>query len=292
LKHLPLLIIVGETASGKSALGLAAAQQLGGEIICADARTIYEGMDIGTAKANADEQAAVPHHLINTVKPSEYFSAAQFKAQAEASIESIAERGKLPIMVGGTGLYVDAVAYDFSFRPTADPAERERLNNLSVAELQAEIIDKGLPMPENSLNKRHLSRVIETNGVLSERGPLRKNTLVVGLRLPRTVLEERVRQRVDMMVAIGFVGEVQHLAEQYGWDAPGMQAPGYKAFRPYLEGVCTLDEAKAAFVRNDLQLAKRQRTWFKRNPDIVWFDNREDALAYILDHCRRENCKS
>jgi tRNA dimethylallyltransferase len=292
LKPSPLLIIVGETASGKSALGLAAAQQLGGEIICADARTIYKGMDIGTAKSNVDEQKAVPHHLIDAVKPSEHFSAAEFKTRAEASIENIAERGKLPIMVGGTGLYVDAVAYDFSFRPPADPAERARLNELSVEELQAEIIDKGLPMPENKLNKRHLSRVIEANGTLSEHGPLRKNTLLVGLRLPREVLEERVRQRVDMMVAIGFVAEVERLAEQYGWDAPGMQAPGYKAFRSYLEGVCTLDEAKAAFVRNDLQLAKRQRTWFKRNVDIVWFDNQEDAFAYILDHCRRENCRS
>lgn len=288
MKSSPLLIIVGETASGKSALGLAAAKRLNGEIICADARTVYESMDIGTAKATADEQKDIPHHLIDAVHPDEHFSAAQFKEQAARVMENIAERGRLPIMVGGTGLYVDAVAYNFSFRPPADPMERERLNNLSVEKLQAEIMQKGLPMPENRMNKRHLTRVIETAGAPAEKGALREDTLIVGLRLPREVLEERVRKRVDLMVAIGFIGEVQHLAERYGWDAPGMQAPGYKNFRLYIEGKVSLEQAKAEVIKSHMQLAKRQRTWFKRNPDIIWFDNPEDALKYILEHCKHQ----
>lgn len=284
----PLLVIVGETASGKSALALEAAKRLNGEIICADARTIYEGMDIGTAKATAQEQADIPHHLIDAVRPDQYFSAAQFKQLANETIEEVAARGKLSILVGGTGLYVDAVAYDFQFRPPADPAERERLNAMSVEELQNEIVEKGLAMPENRQNKRHLTRTLETNGVPAERHPLRGNTLIVGLRLPREVLEERIRLRVDTMVVLGFVEEVRRLAEQYGWDAPGMNAPGYKAFRPYLEGKISLEEAKEKFVRNDLDLAKRQRTWFKRNADIMWFDNRKDALEYILERCKQK----
>jgi tRNA dimethylallyltransferase len=292
LKPSPLLIIVGETASGKSALGLEVAEHLNGEIICADARTIYEGMDIGTAKATMPERNAISHYLIDTVKPNELFSAAQFKEQAETVLEDIASRGKLPIMVGGTGLYVDAVAYNFSFRPVADVAERERLNKLSIEELQAEITEKNLPMPVNSQNKRHLTRTIETDGMPAKRGPLRDNTLMVGLRLPREVLEERIRLRVDTMIAIGFIEEVRQLAEEYGWDAPGLQAPGYRAYRRYFENKVSLDEAKAEFVKSHLQLAKRQRTWFKRNPDINWFDNRDDAFAFILEHCRREDCQS
>lgn len=282
----PLLVVVGETASGKSALALEAAKRLNGEIICADARTIYEGMDIGTAKATTQEQADIPHHLIDAVRPDQPFSAAQFKQLANETIEEVAARGKLPILVGGTGLYVDAVAYDFQFRPPADPTERERLNAMSVEELQNEIIEKGLAMPENRQNKRHLTRTLETNGASAERHPLREHTLVVGLRLPREVLEERIRLRVDTMVVLGFVEEVRRLSEQYGWDAPGMNAPGYKAFRLYLEGTISLEEAKEKFVRNDLDLAKRQRTWFKRNQDIVWFDNRETALEYILERCK------
>lgn len=289
VKASPLLVIVGETASGKSALALSAAEALHGEIICADARTIYEGMDIGTAKATTLERAGVPHHLIDAVRPDQYFSAAQFKQLADEVIEDVAARGKLPILVGGTGLYVDAVVYDFEFRPAADPVERERLNNMSVEELQNEVLEKGLPMPENRQNKRHLTRVIETNGMPAQRHPLRENTLIVGLSLPREVLEERVRRRIDTMLVLGFAEEVRRLSEQYGWDAPGLNAPNYKAFRPYLEGEMSLEEAKEHFVKNDLNLAKRQRTWFKRHSDIVWFDSRDKALAYILERCTRHH---
>jgi tRNA dimethylallyltransferase len=278
-----LVAIVGETASGKSGLALAIAERWNGEVVCADSRTVYTGMDIGTAKPTAEERARVPHHLLDVVAPGRTFTAADFQRLAGAAIRDIQARGKLPILVGGTGLYVDAVLYDFQFRPPADPGLRAELEKLTVPQLQQKIREQNLPMPRNEQNPRHLIRVLETGGQIGERSTLRPNTLLIGLSLPRDVLERRVSQRVDDMAAHGFTEEVQRLADSYGWDTEALQAPGYKAFRAYLQGRATLDEAKAAFIRNDLQLAKRQRTWFKRNLDIQWCNNPNEAIERVKD---------
>jgi tRNA dimethylallyltransferase len=281
-----LLAIVGETASGKTGLALAIAERWNGEIICADSRTVYQGMDIGTAKPTAEEQARVPHHALDVVEPGQAFTAADFQRLANQAIADIQARGKLPIVVGGTGLYVDALLYDFQFRSAADPALRHELEGWSVPELQARIREQNLPMPQNEHNPRHLIRVLETGGQVGKRSPLRPNTLLLGLRPPRDVLEQRIAARVDAMVAAGFIEEVQRLADTYGWDTEALQAPGYKAFRDYLQGRATLEEARAQFIRNDLALAKRQRTWFKRNPDIQWYESPDEALeraaAFLL----------
>lgn len=280
---LPLIVIVGETASGKSGLALAMAECWNGEIIAADSRTVYRGMDIGTAKPTADEQTRVPHHLIDVVAPDGHFSVADFQRLAREAIASIHGRGKLPIVVGGTGLYVDALLYDFQLREPASPELRKELASLSVPELQARIRARGLPMPQNEYNPRHLARVLETNGQTSGRGNLRPNTLLLGLRLPRDVLEQRVRERIDAMVVAGFVQEVQQLLDHYSGEIEALRAPGYKAFRAYLAGDITLEEAKQRFATADLRLAKRQRTWFKRNPDIQWCSAPEQALR-LAEH--------
>lgn len=272
-----LVVIVGETASGKSALALRLAEVFDGEIICADSRTIYKGMDIGTAKPTAADRALIPHHVLDVVTPDQRFSAADFKAQTNAAIADIQARGKLPIMVGGTGLYVDAVLYDFTFREAADPTERAHLERLSVEELQQALVERGIALPENAKNPRHLIRILETDGQPAVRHALRGNTLVLGLKVDKDVLEKRIAKRIDDMVTTGFVEEVRQLAEMYGWEAPGLQAPGYRAFRPFLAGECDLEAAKQQFARNDLQLAKRQRTWFKRNADIHWITSYEQA---------------
>jgi len=277
----PLIAIVGETASGKTALAIELAKKLGGEIICADSRTIYKDMDIGTAKPDGVEQAAVPHHLINVVRPDQSFTVADFKILADDKIREISGRGHIPFLVGGTGLYVDAVLYNFNFAGTPDLKERQRLQQLSVDELQAEHVRRGISLPENAKNPRHLIRSLETGGQKAQNNTLRNNTLVIGLSIDREALMQKLKRRVDTMIDHGFIDEVRRLADMYGWDVPAMQAPGYKAFRGYIEGILTLDEAKALFVRNDAQLAKRQRTWFKRNKSIHWIHNSSEAVDIV-----------
>lgn len=243
----PLIAIVGETASGKSALALELAKRFNGEIICADSRTVYKNMDIGTAKPSATEQKQVKHYLLDMVEPGERFTVADFKEQANAAIHDISNRGKLPIMVGGSGLYINSILFDYQF--SQSNAERD---------------------PENP---RHLRK-----SEAPKQQTLRENTLVLGLQVERAKLEERIKNRVEAMVDEGFETEVKQLADKYGWDNQAMLAPGYKAFRDYLEGAITLEGAKAHFVRADMQLAKRQRTWFKRNKSIQWLDNADDAI--------------
>lgn len=277
----PFVAIVGETASGKSALAMKLAQEFYGEIICADSRTIYKGMDVGTAKPSAADRSLISHHILDVITPDQRFSAADFKAQAEAAIADILTRGKLPIMVGGTGLYVDAVLYDFAFRAAANPAERQKLEKLSVEELQQALSVKGIPLPNNPQNPRHLIRALETGGRPSVRQTLRGNTLVLGLKIDRELLEKRIEKRIDDMVTTGLLEEIESLAQKYGWDAPGLQAPGYRAFRPYFAGEIDLAAAKKQFAQNDKQLAKRQRTWFKRNQDIQWVSDYEQAKMLV-----------
>lgn len=276
--YAPLIAIVGETASGKTALAIELAEQFGGEIICADSRTVYRDLNIGTAKPTIEERQRVPHHLLDIIGPDQPFSAADFKQLANAAITEIWSRGKVPLLVGGTGLYIDAVLFDYTFSEPADPRERQRLQALSIGELQAEIVARGIPMPENDRNPRYLMRALETGGTSQECKPLRENTLVLGLHIDREVLRQKITCRVDMMIDAGFIQEVQDAAKTYGWDAPGLRAPGYKAFREYIEGTITLNEAKAQFVYNDMQLAKRQRTWFRRNKSIHWITQQAQAV--------------
>ncbi len=280
----PLIVLLGETASGKSALGLNLAEQFGGEIICADSRTIYKGMDIGTAKPTSDERGRIPHHLLDVVEPGEMFSVAQFQTRARQAIGETIARGGVPIVVGGTGLYIDSLLFNLKFRSEPDLVLRAELERLSIEELQTEIVKRGFAMPENSHNKRYLVRVIETAGMVSARSDLRPNTLVLGLRTDREVLKSRITARVEAMVVAGFIDELSMLVARYGEDAPGLNAPGYRAFVPYLKGACTLEQAKADFVRNDMRLAKKQRTWFRRSiyqNVIRWLDNREQAVDLV-----------
>lgn len=245
-----LLAIVGPTASGKTALAIKIAEKYGGEIICADSRTIYRGMDIGTAKPTKEEQNQVQHHLLDLVRPNEKFSVAQFQKLAVKKIKEIHNRGRLPIIVGGSGLYIDSVIFNYKFENQT--SERD------------------------PVNPRHLKPSNRPKDDL-----LRPNTLVIGMTVDKDLLERRINSRVEAMVRNGFIEEVRQLSKKYGWDSSGLLAPGYKAFRSYLEEGRSLEDAKAQFVLNDLHLAKRQQTWFKRNKDIKWFDSADSAEEFI-----------
>lgn len=276
----PLIVIVGPTASGKSDLGMEVARQYGGEIICADSRTVYKGMDIGTAKPTKADQEEIPHHLLDVVEPSEPFSVAQFKERANRAIADITKRGKLPIMVGGSGLYVDSVIFDYQFGQPADPDQRAQLQQASIEELQQICRDKNIEMPINHMNKRHLIRAIELGGLPKNTPVLRSNTLVVGIAMDKDVLVDRIQHRAKVMAASGIVEETKRLGEKYGWDNEAMTGIIYRIFREVLEGTLSEDEAIEIFARSDDQLVKRQKTWFKRNPHIIW-GSRDELIERI-----------
>lgn len=282
----PLLVIVGETASGKSALAINLAQRLNGEIICADSWTVRREVTIGTAKPTAQQQALVRHHLLDIVDPCGDFTAAVFKRLANDKIKEITLRGKLPIMVGGTGLYIDGVLFNFNFLPAGDRAERVVLNQLSVDQLQAKIAQQGLDMGDiDKRNKRRLIRLLETNGALQQRQPLRANTLILGLQTDREILALRITERVDAMLAAGLESEVDNLQQQYGWDCEALKGVGYSQWQPYFLGqksAAELIATRQRILKATLDLAKRQRTWFKRNKSIHWLTTPVD-LATVVD---------
>lgn len=279
---LPLVVVVGPTASGKTGLAIELAQRFGGEIISADSRAIYVGMDIGTAKPSVEERAGIPHWGLDLVTPGESFSAADFKAYALEKIDEIRARGRIPFLVGGTGLYVDAVLYDYQFGPPADLERRRELEVMTTEELQEHCNKNNLPLPENSKNKRYLIRAIERQGVNEKRRqePI-ANSIIVGIATPTDVLRTRIEARAEHLFADGVVEEATILGKKYGWESEAMTGNIYPLVRRYLDGQLTLDEMKEKFVTLDWRLAKRQLTWLRRNSHIVWLPL-DEARQFLI----------
>jgi tRNA dimethylallyltransferase len=279
----PILIaIVGETASGKSALALDLAEKYNGEIICADSRTVYQGMDIGTAKPTLEDQDRIPHHLLDIGSPDQRFTAADFKVQAEAAIQNITRRNKLPFLVGGTGLYVDSVLFDFEFGGKADEALRAELEVLDNDELQKRATQLGIsPDTVNFQNRRHLVRAIERGGMVVQKKLIRSNSLVIGLSVEREKLEERIRLRINEQLKDGLEEEVERLVKHYGWQCEALSAIGYKEWQGYFAGEQTLQQTEDLLYKHTVQYAKRQRTWFKRNNEIQWAADKKQADRLI-----------
>lgn len=287
----PMVAIVGETASGKSSLALELARQYDGEIIAADAWTVYRGFDIGTAKPSIAERSDVRHHLIDVADPIGNFTAADFKRLALDAIRDILDRGKLPILVGGSGLYIDGVLFDYDFLPPASGDLRHTLNGMSNEQLLAEVQKRSLDTNGvDTANNRRLIRLIETKGRAVVRKDLRQNTIVLGLTVPREQLNFRIGVRVEAMFAGGLVAEVERLKDKYGWDVQPMQGIGYREFKDYFEGDQTLEDVKAAIILNTKHLAKKQRTWFRKNKSIHWITQQEqavDLVTTLLNNYRR-----
>ena len=275
------IAVVGATATGKTDLALKLAEKYNGEIVCADSRTIYREMDIGTAKPTAEEQAWAPHHLLDVIDPGERLSAAAFKQLAEAAMADISSRGKLPILVGGSGLYLDAVLFDYEFPQEADPERREQLEGMSDEEL-LELLSAEDPEAFETVdraNRRRVIRAIETAGASAgRRSEILPEALVIGTRMNKEVVQKRVELRVEKMLEQGFIDEVGQIGDKYGWDSPALEVIGYRAFKGLLLGTKTLEEAKADFVRGDMALYKKQVTWFKRNSAIQWVESADEAL--------------
>lgn len=282
----PLIVIVGPTASGKSAAALAAAKKYGAEIICADSRTVYKGMDIGTAKPTLAEQQAIPHHLLDIVEPNQEFSAADYKKRAVTATEDIIKRGKIPVLVGGTGLYIDSVLFDFQFNIKGNAIERQRLNNLSINELQQEIRALGLELPANSSNPRHLIRTIESGGAKPQKQQLRNNTLVIGISVNKEDLGNRITNRIEAMIVEGLELEAKKLFDTYGQDCVILQTIGYQEWLPFFNSAISHEQVVQNIATATRRYAKRQMTWFKRNKSIHWVSKQieiDDLITTFLN---------
>ncbi len=278
----PLVVIVGETASGKSDLAVKLAKQLNGEIISADSWQVYKEFDIGTAKPSKAEQKQIPHHLIDVADPRMGFSAAEFKKLADRAILSIQKHGRLPILVGGSGLYVDSVIYGYSFLPAGSDEYRQELNALGLEELLKQIKNQEIDLKGiDTRNKRRLIRLVENKGQRPTKQKLRPNTIITALKLPKEELTQRIAKRVDNMLAKGLEKEVRQLSKKYSWGTEPMKGIGYREFKDYFEGQQTIEQTRARIINSSLQLAKKQRTWFKRNKSIHWANSQREAVAFV-----------
>ena len=272
----PLIVITGPTASGKSGLALSLAERWGGEIICADSRTIYTGMDVGTAKPSLADRSKVPHHLLDMVEPGGRFTVADFQKHAQLAIAEIRERGKVPIMVGGSGLYVDSIVLDYEFGPDVDPNERQQLEAQTVDQLVTLLQNHHIALPENAKNKRYLIRAFERRGqVVSSKTTPDHSVYVVALTTDSDMLKDRIRQRIEIMFASGAIEEAQRLANQYGWECEAMTGNIYAVIKGVLTGSLSRAEAIERSVVRDLRLVKRQITWLKRRPYVQWLGKSE-----------------
>ena len=290
-----LLALVGATACGKSSLAMALSKELSLEIIAADSRTVYRGLDIGTAKPSIADQKAVKHHLLDVVDPIEQsFNVAQFQKLALSAIDDIRQRGRLPLLVGGSGLYIDSVLFGYRFGSDSDglPALRQSLQSLTIEQLQQEVVKKGIPLPNNRRNRRYLTRALERGRAPGSAQGWSKQTLAVGLRHSRAVLKERIEQRLQDMLDQGLLSEAEQALRNLPAESEALKSNIYIALKPYFAGQVKLQEACRDFVRRDLGLAKKQITWFKRHPQIVWFSDVDQASKYILQSCRHFRQKS
>ena len=229
------IVILGPTGSGKTGVSIEIAKAIGGEIISADSRAIYKGMDIGTAKPTREEMQGVPHYGLDLVNPGERFTVADWKAYAEDKIKDIKARGKVPIIVGGTGLYIDALIYNYKFKgPTG--------HKIGDTEQKS----------------------------CSDRTEIKGDFLIVGIQWTTEELRNRLKKRIDQMFQPDLYNETTKLVQKYGWGSGAMKSDIYEYAWKYMQGELTLEKAKELCFYEDYHLAKRQLTWFKRNKNIVW----------------------
>ena len=284
--RLPLIVIVGPTASGKTSLAIQLAKKYRGEIICADSRTVYRGMNIGTAKPSLEEQQGVSHWGLDLVDPGDSFSASQFKGYARQKIKEIRSRGNIPFLVGGTGLYIDSVIFDFQFGAKCSKEKRANLQEMTISELQQYCVNHDVALPENSKNKRYLIRAIERAGKKPSglEVPL-SNTIVVGITTGKQLLRQRITDRAKKMFKDGVVEETIGLTNNAGWCNEAMTGNVYPIIKKLIEKEIDEDQAIREFIVSDVNLVKRQLTWFRRNPFIEWGDihSCEQYLSRVLD---------
>lgn len=293
----PLVVIVGPTAVGKTGLALRLAEDLRAEIVSADSRQVYRGMDIGTDKPTAEERQRVPHHLVDIVDPDEEFTLAQYQDMAYAAIGHVLTRGRVPLLVGGTGLYIKAVVEGWDI-PRVRPNEALRTELYREAEVKGGMalharLRQVDPAAAEKIDPRNVRRVIralevylETGRPISElqrRKPSPYRVLQIGLTMERAVLYQRIDQRIDRMIERGLVEEVRKLGEQgYGYDLPAMSGLGYRQIGCYLRGEISLEEAVRLIKRDTRRFVRQQYNWFRLDDEkIHWFQMLDDPYERI-----------
>ncbi|MDM8210551.1 tRNA (adenosine(37)-N6)-dimethylallyltransferase MiaA [Mediterraneibacter glycyrrhizinilyticus] len=309
----PLIILAGPTAVGKTSLSIRLAKETGGEIISADSMQVYRHMDIGSAKITKEEMEGVPHYLVDMLEPEEEFNVVRFQQMAEEAAERIWERGKIPLVVGGTGFYIQALLYDIDFTENdGDESYRRRLEQKASDEEGAselyEMLTTVDPKAAREIHPRNLKRIIralefhhQTGKKISEHNETQRqksspyNYAYFVLTDERSRLYERIDRRVDLMMEQGLLDEVRYLKKRgVRKDSTAMQGLGYKELYAYLDGEYPLDEAVRIIKRDTRHFAKRQLTWFKRERDVIWADKSvigqdEQKLAdYMLGYLREK----
>ena len=301
-----LIILAGPTASGKTSVSIDFAKRIGGEIISADSMQVYRGMDVGTAKIKADEMQGVKHYLINVLDPTEDFNIVKFQDMVKYSIEEIKRNGHIPILVGGTGFYIQSVIYDIDFDTQDDNGDIRKALEEEYDKMGADFMYEKLKKIDSvsaenihKNNKKRIIRAIEyfliNNAPISAHNESqRKKDSPYDFRFfvlnpPRDILYDRINQRVDKMVEEGLVEEVKSLKNAgLSIENISMQGIGYKEILEYLDGEITLDEAIDNIKQNTRHMAKRQVTWFKREKDVIYinpfeFENNEKIVDYMVE---------
>lgn len=289
MQQLPsLIVIVGPTASGKSAFAMKLARQFGGYIVSADSRQVYRGMSIGTAQPTKAEKKRVPHFLSGLIRPNGRMTLARYQ---QAVFRILEKEPGLPFLVGGTGLYIDAVTQNWSIpKVVPNPALRKRLERTPLVRLVARLkrLDPETFKVIDRKNKRRVIRALEVRLATGksfvtqqERRPFPYRILILGLNPPKDVLEKNIRTRVHAMFRQGLVAETKRLSKRYSPDLPAMSGIGYREVAQFLRGEITKQECIDRIVTRTRQYAKRQMTWFKRDQDIHWVRTAVDAKRAI-----------
>jgi tRNA dimethylallyltransferase len=283
------IAIIGQTASGKSDLALKLAKKFPGVIVCADSRQVYKYMNIGTNKPTKTERQIVPHYGLDLVTPADSFTLADFLAYAHKAIKKIWHQGKLPIVVGGTGLYVTALVEGYTLSNNQpDDKVRKALNQKTTVELSA-ILKKLSPKLANEIDLRNRHRVIRTiekisnGGLATTKSPLTNQVLQIGMNIDREILYQRINRRVDEMIKLGLIAEVKKLAKRYDWSLPAMSGIGYKQIGLWLNGGITKEQAIELIKRDTRHYAKRQMTWYHQRANIKWVVGIAEANRQIKE---------
>ncbi len=296
-----LVIIAGPTAVGKTAISIELAKKISGEIISADSMQVYKGMDIGTAKIRPEEMQGIPHHLIDILEPCEDFNVVEFAKRSKEALLNIQSRGKIPILVGGTGFYIQSVLYDIDFTENDnDQTYRHELEEEAKSkggEVLHERLKKIDPEAAEAIHPNNIKRVIralefyeKSKGKISDHNKEQRakkspyDFKYFALTNDRALIYANIEKRVDRMLEDGLVDEVRGLLERgVGRDRVSMQGLGYKEIAAYLENEIGLEEAVYILKRDTRHFAKRQITWLKREPDVIWFDKSLMSEKEITD---------
>ena len=284
-----IIVILGPTASGKSDLAVKIANRFNGEIISADSRQVYKGLNIGSGKITKKEMQGIPHYLLDVASPKKIFSVDKYKQLAQKSLNKILSRGKIPIICGGTGLYIDSLIYNYQF-PAVPPdiKLRKKLENLPAAKLleKLEVLDSEYAKKIDSRNPRRLMRAIEIATALGKIPELKKEArydiLKIGLRLPDKKIKANIEKRLYERLGIGMIAEVKKLHDQgLSWKKLDNFGLEYRFLSRYLRGLITKEEMEELILKESFRYAKRQMTWFKRDKETFWINKPSSALKRI-----------